>query len=111
MALWTARGSAGAGGGGGRDPHGGVLARGGANGRRGDRWRPLPRRKGPGIAVEKAEALRGVGAETEAQRSGGAEAEWRPAAAAAVKSIWAEARVEGEGELPGLCYIYIGVPL
>jgi len=50
-------------------------------------------------------------AETEARRGGGAEAEWRPAAAAAAKSIWAEARIEGEGEWPGLCYIYRGATL
>ena len=91
--------------------NGGVRARGGAGSRRGDRGRPLPRRRGPGVAVEEAEARRGVGAETEARRGGGAEAEWRPAAAAAAKSIWAEARIEGEGERPGLCYIYRGATL
>ena len=71
--------------------NGGARARGGAGGRRGDRGRPLPRRRGPGVAVEKAEARRGVSAETEARRGGRVEAEWRPAAAAAAKSIWAEA--------------------
>ena len=40
------------------------------------------------------------------RRGGGAEAEWRPTAATAAKSIWAEARIEGEGQRPGLCYIY-----
>ena len=89
----------------------GVRARGGAGGRRGDRGRPLPKRRGPGVAVEEAEARRGIGAETEARRGSGTEAEWRPAAAAAAKSIWAEARVEGEGERPGLCYIYMGATL
>ena len=64
-----------------------------------------------GVAVEEAEARQGVSAETEARRGGGAEAEWRPAAAAAAKSIWAEARIEGEGERPGLCYIYRGATL
>ena len=74
--------------------NGGVRARGGAGGRRGDRGRLLPRRRGPGVAVEEAEARRGIGAETEAQRGSGA-----------------EARVEGEGERPGLCYIYRGATL
>ena len=82
-------------------------ARGGTGSRHGDRGRPLPRRRGPGVAVEEAEARWGVGAETEARCGGGAEAEWRPAA----KSIWAEARIEGEGERPGLCYIYTGATL
>ena len=91
--------------------NGGVRARVGAGGRRGDRGRPFPRRRGPDIAVEEAEARWGVGSETEARRGGGAEAEWRPAAAAAAKSIWAEARIEGEGERPGLCYIYRGATL
>ena len=67
---------------------------------------PLSRRRGPGVAVEEAEARRGVGTETEARRGGGVEAEWRSVAEAAAKSIWAEARIEGEGERPGLCYIY-----
>ena len=108
VALRTARGSEGAGS---RvAANGGVRARGGAGGRRGDRGRPLPRRRGPGVAVEEAEARRGVGAETEARRGGGVEAEWRPVAAAAAKSIWAEARIEGEGNGRG-CVIYIGVPL
>ena len=89
----------------------GSRARGGAGGRHGDRGRPLPRRRGPGVAVEEAEARWGLGAETEARRGGGAEAEWRPAAAAVAKSIWAEARIEGEGEQPGLCYIYRGATL
>ena len=88
--------------------NGGVRARGGAGGRRGDRGRQLPRRRGPGDVVEEVEARRGVGAEMEARRGGGAEAEWRPAAA---KSIWAEARIEGEGERPGLYYIYRGATL
>ncbi|KAG2583657.1 hypothetical protein PVAP13_6KG198306 [Panicum virgatum] len=91
--------------------NGGVRTRGGAGGRHGDRGPPLPRRRGPGVAVEEAEARRGVGAETEAWRGGGAEAEWRPAAAAAAKSIWAEARVESEREWPGLLYIYRGATL
>ena len=56
VALRMARGSAGAGGGGGREPRGGVRTRGGAGGRRGDRGRPLPRRRVPGVAVEEAEA-------------------------------------------------------
>ena len=93
--------------------NGGVRARGGAGGRRGERGRQLPRRRGPGVAVEEAEARRGVGVETEAWRCGGAEveAEWRPVAVAAAKSIWAEARDEGEGERPWLCYIYRGATL
>ena len=84
-----------------------MRARGGAGGHRGDRGRPLPRRRGPGVAVEEAEARRGIGVEKEARRGGKAEAEWRPAAAAAAKSILAEVRIEGEGG----CVIYIGVPL
>ena len=65
---------------------------------------------GARVAVEEAEARRGVGAETEARLGGGAEAEWRPAAAAAAKSIWAEARVlKVRGNGRG-CVIYIGVP-
>ena len=76
-----------------------------------ERGRPLWRRRGPGIAEAETEARRGVGAETEARCGSGAEAEWRPAAALAAKSIWAEARVEGEGERPGLCYIYRGATL
>ena len=51
------------------------------------------------------------GASARRRRRGGAEAEWRPVAAAAAKSIWAEARIEGEGERPGLCYIYRGATL
>ena len=61
--------------------------------------------------MEEAQARRGVGVEMEARRGDGAEAEWRPAAAVATKSIWAEARIEGEGERPGLCYIYRGATL
>jgi len=61
--------------------------------------------------VEEAEARRGVGVETEARRSGRAEAEWRPTAVAAAKSIWAEARIEGEGERLRLCQIYRGATL
>ena len=57
--------------------NGGVRARGGASGRRGDRGRPLPRRRGPGVAVEEAEARRGVGAETEARRGDGGAARRR----------------------------------
>ena len=91
--------------------NGGVRVRGGAGGRRGDRRRPLPRRRGPGIAVEEVEARRGVGAETEARRGGGAEGEWQPAAAFAAKLNWTETIIEGEGERPGLCYIYRGATL
>ena len=76
-----------------------------------ERRRPLSRRRGPGVAEVEIEARWGVGTETETRRGGGAEAEWRPAAAAAAKSIWAEARIEGEGERPGLCYIYRGATL
>ena len=72
--------------------------------------RPLPRRRGPGVAVEEAEARRGVGAETEARRGGGAEAEWRPAAAAVAKSIWQRRELKVRGNGRG-CVIYIGVPL
>ena len=91
--------------------NGGMRTRGGAGGRCGDRGRPLPRRRGPGVVVEEAEARRGVGAETEARCGCGAEVEWRPAAAVVAKWVWAEARVEGEGERPGLCYIYRGATL
>ena len=75
VALRTARSSAGAGGGGGREPRGGEGWRARARRRRRPAWRsgcPLPRRSGPGIAVEEVEARRGVGAEMEARRGGGA---------------------------------------
>ena len=96
VALRTARGSAGAGGGVGRELRDGERRRARARRHRRPAWRSgapaseeeRARRRGGG-----GRGATGVGAVPEARRGGAAEVEWQPAAAAAAKSIWAEARI------------------